>query len=196
MIGECDLSQTAFSECKKLILGRLPFNTNMNFKTKCLYLGVASGIITLIIGSIYIPPIGGPIPVNVDPEEYKKQQQLDIINSNGFKATISGAGLIVISTICILIKSYIQNRHINKNIRSKKITRIIPSQQSTPIQVVVDKTLPQGRKNPELFEGIQMVPYKSANIEQSIQVPKIYKHYISPLRSSFKYPPPYHTFNK
>jgi len=171
----------------------------MKFKTRCIYLVLISGIITLIVGSIYIPPIGGPIPINVDPDEYRKQQQLDIINSSGFKATISGAGLIVISTICILIKSYIQNRydrHINKNIRSKKITRIMPSQQSTPIQVVVNKTLPETRQNPEPFEGIQMVPYKPANIEQSIQVPKIYKHYISPLRSSFKYPPPYDMFNK
>jgi hypothetical protein len=171
----------------------------MKFKTRCIYLVLISGIITLIVGSIYIPPIGGPIPINVDPDEYRKQQQLDIINSSGFKATISGAGLIVISTICILIKSYIQNRydrHINKNIRSKKITRIMPSQQSTPIQVVVNKTLPETRQNPESFEGIQMVPYKPANIEQSIQVPKIYKQYISPLRSSFKYPPPYHMFNK
>jgi hypothetical protein len=100
------------------------------------------GVITLSVGSSYIPSQSITVPPGENAEEYFKQQQLIIYNSTGFKATIIGLGIVILCVLIIYCRSSISEyREARVNERSNpilKVRQIAPE----PIQVTIDDPRP------------------------------------------------------
>jgi hypothetical protein len=71
-------------------------------------LGIA-GIITLCVGTSYIPSRSGNLPPGETPEQFSNRQQEEMYKSNGFKATLIGAGITVVSLATVWIRSLIND---------------------------------------------------------------------------------------
>ncbi len=179
----------------------------MDALNKILLSSVLSGIITLCIGTSYIPSVGGTIPPDKSPQEFNDEQQQAVYNSTGFKVTMIGTGITVISILGLYIRSYIVDCKTEcRSARSKvlrsilKVKRIHPQQvapepQIHPIEVIVDDPKPQVKTTPSLTA---MVPAPSSSPPPQLipRGPVIEKIPLpGSLRRTFKYPPPYDVMN-
>lgn len=180
----------------------------MDRLSKILVSSVLGGIITLCVGTTYIPQVGGPVPQDKTPQEFNDQQQQAVYSSNGFKVTMVGTGITVASMLVLYLRSCMEDYRVvniplrRQNVRSiLKVKRIQPEQlqaepQIYPIEVIVDDPRPQVKTTPSLTA---MVPAPSSSpppqlvprgpVIQKIPLP-------GALRKTFKYPPPYDVLNK
>ena len=104
--------------------------------TKILLSSVLGGVITLCVGSSYIPSIGGTVPSDKSPGEFHLEQEKAVYTSPGFKVTMIGVGITVVSLVALCIRLRIVEkedlRKYNLGIRPRsilKVTRIVPSEQ-------------------------------------------------------------------
>ena len=169
-----------------------------------------SGIITLAIGTSYIPPTGGTVPQGETPESFSQKQQEAVFNSNGFKTTMIGTGITIASVITLFIRSCIHDCQ-QVNFAVKEPRSILKVKRSTivpQIEIIVEDPKPQVqadprpqiRTTPNLIPlaapssspPIQLVPSKVTFME--LQPPPFKGPVIEKIR--FKYPPPYHVMNR
>jgi len=117
-------------------------------------LGIA-GIITLCVGTSYIPSRSGHLAPGETPEQYSNRQQEEMYKSNGFKATLIGAGITVVSLSTVWIRSLINDcrqdiinqREYNKPRSILKVRRVTIMPE--PIEVIEDPK-PEVRTTPNL----------------------------------------------
>ena len=184
----------------------------MDRLSKFLLASVFGGVITLCVGTTYIPQVGGLVPPDKSPEEFHLEQQKAVYTSPGFKATMVGVGITVVSLVALCIRLTIVEqedlRKYNIGIRPRsilKVTRIMPSEQ---INITVEDPKPQVRTTPQLTSQIapplsssppiQLFPGKVANIiPVALPGPRgpVVRQLV-PLVRTFKYPPPYDRMNK
>ena len=135
----------------------------------CLLPLFALSIIMIIIGICIMPPTGGVVPQGQSVDDYQKEQQRQILASNGFAITIIGSVLCCLVIIGFLIKNYYEE--------PREI--VIPSQQ--PIQIIV--------KEPSKVESLKSDNLSHFNTQETK---------VAPLKSILKkpeytYPPPYNS---
>lgn len=181
---------------------------------KFLVILIMSGVITACTASSYIPQLGGTIPQGESVEEFSRRQQEAIYSSIGFKITMVGTGISVISLLCVCIRSCIDDYKVeDRTPRGKvlrpilKVKRVHPEAQVEPqaqvqpeaqvqpqvqpIQVVVQDQKPQVRTTPNLTA---MVPAQSSSPPAHLVPYSIINR--NDLRKTFKYPPPYDIMNR
>lgn len=180
--------------------------------TKILLASVLGGVITLCVASTYIPTVGGTVPSDKNPQEFHLEQQQAVYNSPGFKVTMVGTGISVVSVLAIWIRSSMLDqedlRTYNVGIKPRsilKVTRIVPSEQ---VNITVEDPKPQVTTTPQLTSQvapplsssppIQLLPGRVANIHPVVlpgpRGPVVRQ--LVPLVRKFKYPPPYDRMNK
>jgi hypothetical protein len=178
----------------------------MDRLSKILILSILGGIITLSVGTSYIPSSGGPVPLDKSPQEFSEQQQREIYNSNGFKVTMVGTGITVASMLILYLRSCMEDYRVvnipfrRQTVRSiLKVKRIHHQQvapEPQPIEVIVDDPKPQVKTTPNLTA---MVPAPSSSPPPQL-IPRGPVIEIIPLpgglRNTFKYPPPYDVLNR
>ena len=184
----------------------------MDRLSKILILSVLGGVITLCVGTTYIPSVGGPVPPNKTPQEFNDEQQQAVYSSSGFKVTMIGTGITIVGIFALYLRSCMEDYRVvnipfrRQGVRSiLKVKRIQPEPQvqpePQPIQVIVDDPKPQVKTTPNLTA---MVPAASSSpppqlIPSSIvsRGPAIQQIPLpSALRKTFKYPPPYDILNR
>lgn len=176
--------------------------------TKILIVSLVGGVLSLCIGSTYIPTVGGTVPSDKNPQEFHLEQQQAVYNSPGFKATMAGTGISIVSVLAIWIRSSMMEREdlrrYNVGIKPRsilKVTRIVPSEQ---VHIVVEDEKPHvitstSQIPPPLSSSppIQLLPGRVANITPvSLPGPRgrVVRQLV-PLVRKFKYPPPYDHLN-
>ena len=180
--------------------------------TKILLSSVLGGVITLCVGSSYIPSIGGTVPSDKSPGEFHLEQEKAVYTSPGFKVTMIGVGITVVSLVALCIRLRIVEkedlRKYNLGIRPRsilKVTRIVPSEQ---INITVEDEKPYViTSTPQLTSQIppplsssppiQLFPGRVANIiPVALPGPRgpIVRQLV-PVVRTFKYPPPYDQLN-
>lgn len=173
-----------------------------------------TGIITLSIGSSYIPPTGGTVPSDKTLEEFNEQQRQVIYSSIGFKVTMTGVVMTITGLVLLCIRAHIadvrnippiSNTREIKSIMKVKRAAILPEE---AIKVVVEDPKPQVRTTPNF--GATTAPAISssppAQLVPSNQVGPVIQYVTWPgpmngklsgnLKRTFKYPPPYDAFNR
>lgn len=185
----------------------------MDTLNKMLLSSVLSGIITLCVGTTYIPATGGTVPPDKTPQEFNDEQQYAVYNSSGFKVTMIGTGITVASILMLYIRSCMEDYRIqDRPLRSQagksilKVKRVQPETQVKPeiqvkpevkpIEIIVEDPKPQVRTTPSLTA---MVPAPSSSPPPELipRGPVIEKIPLpGALRKTFKYPPPYDVMNK
>lgn len=131
------------------------------------------GMITLATGSVYIPSVGGNIPQGQTVQEFTARQQDIVYSSPGFKATMAGTGISIISIFLLYIRSRILEYELDK------VSRIVPAE---PLRSILK---PPGKNKLSLQSSITVRP--------SEPVLTVIRQPIPPRK--FKYPPPYDTMN-
>ena len=161
----------------------------MDRLSKILLASVLGGVITLCVGTTYIPQVGGTVPPNKSPQEFNDEQQYAVYNSSGFKITMIGTGITFASIIILYIRSCMEDyRVVNIPLRSQvvrsilKVKRVQPETQVKPeppvkpepqvkpeppvkpevkpIEIIVEDPKPQVRTTPNLTA---MVPAPSSS---------------------------------
>jgi hypothetical protein len=151
----------------------------MDRLNKFLIILAISGVITLCFGISYIPSRSGNLPPGETPEQFSNRQQQEIYRSNGFKATMIGTGITVISVAILWIRSFvydcrqdiINQRDYNKPRSILKVKRVTIMPE--PIKVVIEDPKPQVRTTPNLgataapssSPPIQFIPHKGPVIQ-------------------------------
>ena len=196
----------------------------MDRLSKILLASVLGGVITLCVGTTYIPQVGGTVPPNKSPQEFNDEQQYAVYNSSGFKITMIGTGITFASIIILYIRSCMEDyRVVNIPLRPQvvrsilKVKRVQPETQVKPeppvkpevkpIEIIVEDPKPQVRTTPNLTAMVpapssspppQLIP--SINIMELRPVPRgpVVEKIPLPvgLRKTFKYPPPYDVMNR
>ena len=188
----------------------------MDRVSKILIGAVISGVITLAVGSSYIPSSGGAVPPNMSAQEFSEQQQKDIHSSIGFKVTMVGTGITIASILMLYLRSCMEDYRVEDRpsksqvLRSiLKVKRIHPEKvkpeqvqhEQRPIEIIVEDPKPQVRTTPSLIAMVpapssspppQLIPYSifpRGPVIEKIPLP-------TELRRTFKYPPPYDGMNR
>jgi hypothetical protein len=184
----------------------------MDRTNMCLIISCISGIITLCVGSTYIPSVGGNVPPDKSPQEYHHEQQQAIYSSSGFKATMAGTGITIVSVFAIWIRSSMIEqddlKRYNVGIKPSsilKVARVVPSEH---VNITIEDEKPHvitstpqltSQKAPPLSSSppIQLVPGRVANITPiALPGPRGPVIKLVPLVRKFRYPPPYEYTNR
>lgn len=188
----------------------------MDRTSKCLCILLLGGVITLGIGTTYIPQMGGTVPEGMTTSEFTRQQQSNIYNSNGFKITMIGTGVTVASLIimwirlCIyeyrealIIRNEVYHRERRSILKVKRAT-IVPQE---TINVIVDDPPQQTDPKPHIRTTPNLIPLSAPSSSPPIQLipgsKKVNFMELQPyefkgpvvekikLNGNFKYPRPY-----
>lgn len=125
-----------------------------------------------------MPPTGGTIPLNQTVEQYQQEQRTAILNSNGFKLTMTGLAIAVLTLILLA-----------------RIYTLEDESESRNIQIVPYPPLRQEPVVLKLNTPIQAVSTYELRPPIRALAPRMPIPPISQFRT-FKYPPPYDAFNK
>jgi len=150
----------------------------MDRTSKILCLLLLTGVITLGVGSTYIPQMGGTIPEGMRADEFIRQQQLDVYNSSGFKITMVGTGITVASLLSIIIRSCIdeyKQRTIRSEERPKETRSILKVKRSTivpqeAIEIIVEDVKPETIIRPQIRTSPTLVPIPAPSSSPPIQL--------------------------
>ena len=174
----------------------------MNAIKISLIISVVGGAVVFVIGMITMPVSnGGEVPLNQSKEQYNQEQQAAIIQSSGFKMTLSGCGICILG-ICLLVlyrmkedEEFFNKEQRRVHIAPVSLPREIivvgsqdPTAQGVPVAMAVPKPMAMAVPKPK------PVPVHMA-VASPVPVTQVVFHKLMPPRT-FKYPPPYDVLNK
>jgi len=145
---------------------------------RILFVSFIGSVILCITGIALMPPTGGTIPLNQTVEQYQQEQRTAILNSNGFKLTMTGLAIAVLTLILLA-----------------RIYTLEDESESRNIQIVPYPPLRQEPVVLKLNTPIQAVSTYELRPPIRALAPRMPIPPISQFRT-FKYPPPYDAFNK
>lgn len=167
------------------------------------------GIITLGIGTAYIPSIGGIHAEGESQQDFNNRQQDAIYNSSGFKATMVGTGITIASALTIWIRSCIDDYReviITNKLQPKQLRSILKVKSATivpqeTIDVIVEDTQVKSQADlrPPIRTTSNLIPIQHNPPTTEINFMELqpigFKGPVIEkirLHGNFKYPPPYH----
>ncbi len=166
---------------------------------RILFLSFIGSVAMIITGISIMPPTGGTIPQNMSVEQYQKEQREVVLNSNGFKLAIAGTAITIL-TLILIARSYALEEEVE--VRNLQVVPY-PSNEKKKPEELKEIIVVGGEDNTQRVVTHELLPPKfpiTTKMALPLAVPLTTgprgpRGPIPPFRT-FKYPPPYDTFNK